>query len=589
VVIEGADSPNHDGFLSPTLKMVLLTPLVSAACLLAPGTVARRILGPMDPAPSDLASSNSVVHAAWKNITAELNTLAGDPIEGLGNYTFSIGLFSMHDEAAQAAYQYHHTGPDVAQSSLGVTSVDGDSIYRVASITKLMTALVGNLRLNASEWNRPLTDIFPEIAELPVDDPLEQVEWEQITPLALVNQVTGLVQNGYPFAADYDPSVGLTPCTSVRGDCTALDYITGLHQLHRPSFRPWTAPQYSNTNFVLLGLVLTRLTGQSLEELYQDAIFKPLGMAQSTAVSPPDDGVFGGHVVAGMAENFKAVGGITSSSGGVFSTTNDLARLGVGILNGTLLGAAETRRWMRPTSLTASPGFAVGAGWEIYRHTDAATGAVTDLYTKQGNSGNYSGYEVLVPDYDAGFSLLLASGLAPSIPALVEAQIIVADVVAKHVLPALRHQAAAEAARRFAGTYASAAGDAALTLVYNDTETPGFGLTIASFEIKGADMLEEVYKVSFGATQVVLQPAIQNDGQPARRLSFQATAVLSLPPDAEEGGLFSTLLTEHAEWVDQPASQGQNVRTLEFDLGPDGRATAVTVPVLDVKLERVDE
>lgn len=569
--------------------MVLLTSFVSAACLLAPGTVARRILGPLDPAPSDLASSNSMVYAAWKNITAELNTVVGDPIEGLGNYTFSIGLFSMHDEAAQTAYQYHHTGPDVAQSSLGATSVDGDSIYRVASITKLMTALVGNLRLNASEWNRPLTDIFPEIAELPVDDPLEQVEWEQITPLALVNQATGLVQNGYPFAGDYDPSVIITPCTSVQGDCTALEYITGLHQLHRPSFRPWTAPQYSNTNFILLGLVLTRLTGQSLEELYQDAIFKPLGMAQSTAVPPTDDGVFAGYVVAGMEELFKAVGGITSSSGGVFSTTNDLARLGVGILNGTLLGATETRRWMRPTSLTASPRFAVGAGWEIYRHTDAATGAVTDPYTKQGNSGNYSGYEVLVPDYGAGFSLLLASGLVPGTLALLQAQIAVADVVTKHLLPALRHQAAVEAARRFAGTYAAAAGDATLTLVYNDTETPGFGLTVASFEIGGVDQLEEVYEATLSATQVILQPAIEDDERPARRLSFQATALLPPSSDAEEGGLFSTLLSEQLEWFDQPAPGGQNVRTFEFDLGPDGKATAVTVPVLDVKLERVDE
>ena len=76
---------------------------------------------------------------------------SGNPgSDGLGNYTFSVGVFSMHDAAAQTAYQYHHTGPDVAQSSVGVTSVNGDSIYRVASITKLMTAFVGVLRLNAS-------------------------------------------------------------------------------------------------------------------------------------------------------------------------------------------------------------------------------------------------------------------------------------------------------------------------------------------------------------------------------------------------------------------------------------------------------
>lgn len=598
VVMKAADYAYHGDSLMPPPTMVLFPSLVSAACLLAPGAVAR-LLGPMDPAPVDLASSNSAVHAAWKNITAELDALVGDELQGLGNYTFSVGLFSMHDAAAQAAYQYHHTGPDVAQSDVGVTSVDGDSIYRVASISKLVTALVGNLRLNASEWNRPLTDIFPEIADLPVaGDALEQVQWQEITPLALATQLTGLVSNGYPFAADYAASGLATPCTDTQQvECSARDYIAGLNAVHRPNFRPWTTSQYSNTNFVLLGLVLRRLTGQDLAALYRDAVFAPLGMARSSAAAPPADAApFAGYVVAGDAAAFRLEGGITAGSGGVYSTTNDLARLGVGILNGALLGGAATRRWLRPVALTAAADFAVGAGWEIYRYAHAdGTGAVTELYTKSGNSGAYSGYAVLAPAHGAGFSLLLASGVPGTAgPALLRAQARAADAVTAALLPALQRQAAAEAARRFAGTYAAADGAAALTLVYNATATPGAGLRVAAFAAGGVDVLVDVY-----GGRPVLQPAIDDrrrgggddDGGPAAggRLSFQATAVGSAWPAAAVTGLFSRVLAENLAWFDTQELRGQSIRTFEFDLGPDGRATAVTVPALGVTLERVDE
>lgn len=76
-----------------------------------------------------------------------------------------------------------------------------------------------------------------------------------------------------------------------------------------------------------------------------------------------------------------------------------------------------------------------------------------------GDSGNYGGGLVLIPDYNAGFSVLNASNytLRGSVANLV------LDYVTEVILPALEAQAAAEVARNFVGTYVST--DSNLNLV----------------------------------------------------------------------------------------------------------------------------
>jgi hypothetical protein len=91
-------------------------------------------LGPTYPAPIDLAGNSSLVPTAWKNLTSTLNGLINDgktkSSSVLNNLTFSIGIFSMHDPSAAKSLQFHHTSPEIANSSSGLKRVDGNSIYR---------------------------------------------------------------------------------------------------------------------------------------------------------------------------------------------------------------------------------------------------------------------------------------------------------------------------------------------------------------------------------------------------------------------------------------------------------------------------
>jgi D-alanyl-D-alanine carboxypeptidase len=49
-----------------------------------------------------------------------------------------------------------------------------------------------------------------------------------------------------------------------------------------PLFDPGTEFNYSNTNYVLLGLVLEQVTGKSIQELYQKEIIQPLGLKDTS-------------------------------------------------------------------------------------------------------------------------------------------------------------------------------------------------------------------------------------------------------------------------------------------------------------------
>ncbi|KAI8631748.1 beta-lactamase/transpeptidase-like protein [Xylariaceae sp. FL1651] len=575
----------------------LLTFVASSLCL--SGALAR-YLGPLNPAPVDLTSDASPVRSQWENLTSTLKghfdgTARNEALSGLDNNTFSLGLFSIHDPKAAGCLQYHHTGPDVKNSTLGVNIVDGDSIYRVASMTKVITVYAGLLLLDPSDWHKPLTEIFPEIASLPKDDPVHHVQWDTITPFSLSSQISGVPRDARPFDAGelsttlylsanpVDPTtLGLPPLTlNSTGinvpcqsyNCTGVQYIQGIQS---PTFPVFQSPGYADTNFILLGRVISKLTGlPANEQWFQKAVFGPLGMTSTSSVSPVKK-PYSGYVVAGDPTAFAFQGEITSSSGGIFSTTNDLAKLGISMLNSTLLPADQTRKWMKPTTFTAGLEFSLGMGWEIYRYTDKLTGHVTDLYTKLGDSGNYASYLVLVPDYDFGFSVMLGSGLAAAAERS-DATHLLADLISETILPALRDQAAAETKRNYEGTYVGAGQNAStLTLVYNETAGAGFGLTLTALANEGHDLLSYLARL-MGSSQLLLAPATLDPK--TRQRGFVITPVI---PDGEYFGLFSKQFATNEDWIlnNGVTYGGQAVGTIYFDVASDGSAVAAKPAVL---------
>lgn len=585
---------------------------ILSLCL--PGTLAN-VQGPVYPAPREIGTKSSRVAASWNALTASLrrdlkqdDKATNATMKRLKNLTFSTGMFSLQDPDAETL-QFHHTAPTL-NGSLGVKKVDADSIYRTASITKLFTVLAGLVELDVQDWERPLTEIFPALKDLTrknekASQPLHQIQWDQVTAGALAAHM-GIPRAGVPFHPDLlvsgqvDPATfGLPPLNLTEelaqypclqkdvSKCTPEDYIASIATT-TPGFAPWASPIYSNNGFTLLGVVIAKLTGKSIDQVYQESIFKPLGLESTFSNPPKDPKLLARSVIPGAGEAvFSFDGGISKSSGGIFSTLNDINTFGRGILNSTLLSPTRTRKWMKPVTHTADLRYSLGQPWEIYRYVHPDSHVVTDIYTKLGDSAAYAAILVLLPDFDTGFTILGGSTDEPT-----KAVTWLADLVIDAIVPALMEQAAEEARERFAGSYRSTVDglNSSVTLSVPTSSKEAPGLAISSWISNGTDMVPVLSKLLEG-TGVRLVPTIAQSGPPAQ-VAFRA---YSLTDPSIGNGLPGTRLvsqmTDVNDWavtLDMTTYGVEDITLFVFDVEAEhgGRADAVTLPAYRAKLAR---
>lgn len=575
-------------------------------------------LGPSYPAPVDLSSSDSLVALSWKNVSSTLRKLVNetDQYISMSNVTFSLGMFSLYDDNA-TALQFHYTSPEIANSPNGTHSVDADSIYRIASVTKVFTVLAGLLESNLTDWERPLTELIPTLAKFAKEssgkgNSISTVEWDKITPSALAAQIAGvprdgfiapgeityallaidgfkaideLLDLGFPPIADND-TLEYPPCLpyAVNGTtCPPSPWVEGV-EVKTPTFRPWTTPDYSDAGFAMLGLAIASIAGKSMKDIYRSSIFEPLGMSSSSSTTPPQSEWDRCVIPGDPTSSFAFDAGVLVSTGGLLSTLSDLARFGRGILNSTLLSPEATRRWLKPFSHTAHLQYSVGRPWEIMRYTDPATGKVTDLYTKLGDSGDYSGFLVLIPDYQAGFSILASSTSTARSAVLLD----IGDLIINTILPALESQAAVEAECNLGGVYNSMGSvNSSVTLALNHSTDAAPGLHITSWISNGTDALQGGLAKYLGPRPFRLVPSIED--MAGGEKAFWLVNANDAPNAAVKTGILASAQAfENADWilVGSPEYGGNAVKRFVFNVQDNGRATAVSPTAFQITLDR---
>ena len=184
--------------------------------------------------------------------------------------------------------------------------------YRLASVTKQFTATCilllrqdGKLRLqdHVRKW----------LPELPASD-------DAITVYQLLTHTGGLI--------DYEDLIPPGPHYPA-GRCRVLSLIASQHRLY---FAPGSAYRYSNGGFVLLGLIVQRVSGMDLADFMHERIFKPLGMNHTLMYEHHR-----GPQVTSRAYGYSDINGkwtrtdqdttsATRGDGGVYSSIDDLAK-----------------------------------------------------------------------------------------------------------------------------------------------------------------------------------------------------------------------------------------------------------------------
>ncbi len=99
---------------------------------------------------------------------------------------------------------------------------------------------------------------------------------------------------------------------------------------------------YSNVNYILVGLILEKVTGQPLARVLDEQVFAPARMTSTRLDSPPSDK--GAGIVHGYedGEDVTGIAGDFGAAGAVVSTARDLSRF---------FGSCSTATCCHPTWL----------------------------------------------------------------------------------------------------------------------------------------------------------------------------------------------------------------------------------------------
>jgi len=171
----------------------------------------------------------------------------------------------------------------------------------------------------------------------------------------------------------------------LRPRLTSLRRYLPLIARERLAFRPGARFSYSNSGFVLAGLVVERASGEDFYGYLRRHVWGPAGMTR-TGCFPPAPTRRGRAVgyTAGGVPNTPGLPPRGTSAGGCYSSAPDLLRFANALLRHRLLGPALTRSIT--TSHVAAPGGGYGYGFGVRTgppptiwHNGGSPGVATEL------------------------------------------------------------------------------------------------------------------------------------------------------------------------------------------------------------------
>lgn len=392
----------------------------------------------------------------------------------------------MLTSASETLWSYFHTARIRNESRPGTKQVNGNSQYRIASITKAFTTLAV-LRLHAAgklDINDPVDKYISELA----GQHKGNLPWKDITLRALASQLSGiprefgqsdilaLFSEPWRFGLPPMSEDTLPPCTrqSSANPCNASELLHYV-KTYEPIFAPNQQSTYSNLNFELLGIVIENVTGQTYEEHIDTTIFKPLNMSFSTLTKPSDE-----NAVIGNGENdWDDEMGALAPTGGIYSSALDLSkflRFALTHYNALVTGV----NWFQPASFAGLQG-AYGMPWEVYRSANILheSKRPVTLVTKAGGVPGYFSIIAAIPEYNLGITILVA-GAHELLTNLIE-------LVTKEIVRAAESAVWSSIKGKYTGTFVSM--QAGLNSSVVISTSPARGIVLERFISNGTDVV----------------------------------------------------------------------------------------------------
>lgn len=230
--------------------------------------------------------------------------------------------------------------------------VKPETVFQSGSIAKQFTAtavmtLVEEGRLSLGD---KISEYFPDAPE----------RWKSITVRHLLTHTSGL--------GDYPPEFDL------RRDYTEDELLAVIKSapLNYPTGMGW---DYSNLGYVLLGILVHKVTGKFYGDYLAERVFKPLGMTRARVISESDlipDRAAGYRLAGGELKNQEWVSPSvnTTADGSLYLTVLDMAKWDAALDTDQPLKRATLEQMWAPVRLGDGRARPYGFGW----HTDVLHG-----------------------------------------------------------------------------------------------------------------------------------------------------------------------------------------------------------------------
>jgi len=227
-----------------------------------------------------------------------------------------------------------------------------DTVFDLASLTKVIattTAVMQLVEQGKVRMNDPVAKYLPEFAQNGKED---------ITVRQLLTHYSGL-----------------EPDLDLKVPWERKDTAYRMAFAETPAQAPGSGFTYSDINFIVLGALVERVSGETLDAYTAKHIFAPLKMTRTRFLPPavwrvkiaPTQYDENEHMLHGIVHDPTArrMGGVAGHAG-LFSTADDLAKFAQALLNGGggILSAVAVEKMTSPEQPPAAPVLR-GFGWDI--------------------------------------------------------------------------------------------------------------------------------------------------------------------------------------------------------------------------------
>ena len=276
-------------------------------------------------------------------------------------------------------------GKVVYQKNYGITDISNPQPLQVSSAF--------NLASISKQFIGAMICLLQEDGKLDVDDKVQKhlpaFPYSDISIRQMLNHTSGLPEY-------FDLFIMHTGALDTIDNEAVLQLLS--EKKPPLDFEPGDKWQYSNTGYVLLGLIIEKCSGQPVADYLHEKVTKPLGLKNTYAFhlkmkTSPENRVYGFRREDGKnkPDDLMRFDGIVGD-GGIYSSAEDLLKWTKALYEGKLLKASSLDEMLKPAPLNDGTTFPYGFGiafndcTSCAKHTGGWVGFLNLLWTERSSN-----------------------------------------------------------------------------------------------------------------------------------------------------------------------------------------------------------